>query len=743
MTPLQDLVVVTFAGSMAGAYCAKMFADGGAQVSIVGESALGPHQQDYLYAHCQMAQLHDIDFAAVDVVIESAAPDPLVPAALAHPHLVRVQMSPFGVRGDHAHWKGTDLTDYAASGHAYLYGDPQREPLRGPPEQPAVAAGLYGFVGAMAALLARDRLGTGQTVEIAHVQVMAALHQVTLLRWFMTGDVFCRMGNRYTGQGQPNGPYRCRNGWLSITAVTHQQVESLLGVTGLLDLLDLPEINSVMDFQQHPALLDDPLCDWLSTRTVDEVVELFQAMRIPTAPLLDPGELLHDPQLIDRSFFEPLTGDPATFIPGKPFRTSHQQPAGDSGWRPGPIEEGPLAGLQVLDLARVWAGPLCGRILRDLGAQVVWVEAPWHRGPKEIPQSMLDATRYFPDDDPGEHQWNRNTHFVKYALGKQSLALDLQTPAGQDVLARLVPGSHVLLENFSSRVMPQLGFDEARLHELNPDLIYLTMPGYGRSGPAEHWLAYGSSVDSHAGLSSLIGYPDQTPWKGGVAWPDPIAGLHAASAVLGQLWSSLSSGTGGVTIEAAQFESTVAAIGDQVLASQRKDRYGAQGNRDCRFVAQGVYPCRGDDEWIAISVIDGTGFASISAMFDLDPALAEDHDRFDQALSIITARHVASDLAVQLQQAGIAASKVAKSPDIASDSHLRSRSAWGTIDQPEIGEFTTLVTPIALSATPVRPLAAAPTMGEHNEHVLRAAGFDQSDIVALAAERVIATEPPD
>jgi crotonobetainyl-CoA:carnitine CoA-transferase CaiB-like acyl-CoA transferase len=745
MKALRDIVVVAFAGSIAGAYCAKMFTDGGARVTIIGQSDLGWHQQAYLYANTQSAAIDDIDFATVDVVIESAAPSPLEPRVLQGPHLVRVQISPFGTSSVRSDWLGTDLTDYAASGHAYLYGDPDREPLRGPPDQPAVAAGLYGFVGAMASMLARDRLGRGQTVDISHVQVMAALHQVTLLRWFMTGDVFCRMGNRYTGQGQPNGPYRCSDGWVSITSVTQPQVEGLLAVTGLLHLLDRPEIDSVMDFQRHPDVLDEPLNAWLSTRPVTEVVELFQAMRIPAAPLLDPLELLDDPQLVDRAFFEPLASDPTYVVPGPPFQVSHGQASGNRTWQPGPVHDGPLAGLRVLDLARVWAGPMCARILRDLGAEVIWVEAPWQRGPKSVPQSMVEATRYFPDDDPGERQWNRNAHFVKYALGKQSLALDLQTEAGQQVLARLVPDFHVLLENFSSRVMPQLGFDEDRLHELNPDLTYLTMPGYGRSGPAEHWLAYGSSVDSHAGLSSLIGYADQTPWKGGIAWPDPIAGLHAASAVLSQLWSSLTHNTGGVTIEAAQFESTVAAIGDRVLQAQVDGPFRPNGNRDNRYLAQGVYRCVGDDEWIALSVIDQTALESLCEMcgLDLDPDTTFDHDAFDLAVSAATANRDAVVLAAALQAVGIAASKVAKAPDLVQDPHLRSRSSWGTVNQPEIGPFTALVTPITMSATPIRSLEPAPTLGEHNQQVLTTAGFSPDEIAALAADRIIVTEPPD
>ena len=165
MKPLHDLVVVEVAGAVAGAYCAKMFADGGARVFVVGESSLGPHQQGYLNVDKQTASFEDVDFALVDVVIESSAPEPLTPIAITGDHLIRVQISPFGMTGERSHWKSTDLTDYALNGHSYLYGDPEREPLRGPPDQPAVAAGLYGFVGAMAGMFCFSGLKFGLNVE--------------------------------------------------------------------------------------------------------------------------------------------------------------------------------------------------------------------------------------------------------------------------------------------------------------------------------------------------------------------------------------------------------------------------------------------------------------------------------------------------------------------------------------------------------------------------------------------------
>lgn len=761
MKPLDGLVVVEVAGSMAGAYCTKMFVDAGATVTVVGDGTLDDHQRAYLHTGTtRSASLADIDLRSVDVLIESAAPHPLSPAAIeGHDRLVRVQISPFGRRGERAQWSSTDLTDYAASGHAYLYGDPEREPLQGPPDQPAVASGLFGFIGAMAALLARDRLGRGQTVDVSHVQVMVALHQVTLLRWTLGGRLLRRMGNRYTGQGQPNGPYRCRDGWVSIVGVTEPQVEGLLAVTGLLDLLADPRIGSPLDLQHHPELLDEPLGEWLAEHDTAEVVDLFQAMRIPTAPLLDPLELLADPQLVARGFFRPLPEDPSISIPGPPFTLSHEQSRGSGAWQPGDIADGPLAGLRVLDLARVWAGPFCARLLSDLGADVVWVEAPWGRGPRHVPESVVDATGYFPENRGGDEPWNRNGHMVKYSLGKQSVALDMTTTAGQDAFARLAAQAHVVLENFSPRVMPQFGFDECRLHELNPDLIYLTMPGYGRTGPAENWLAYGSCVDSHAGLSSLIGYPDASPWKGGVAWPDPIAGLHATCAVLSVLWSGQTSGTGGVTIEGAQFESTVAAIGDQIVRAQIDGPFVPVGNRNAEYVAQGVYPCAGDDRWIAISMPDRptfdaacdvlglpTGAAAGAAGGDAEPGGPEhdrfDHDTFDAAVASLTGACDADDLAVRLQAAGVPAAAVTTAPDLLADAHFRSVDAWLTVEQPQVGTFTTAATPLWLSATPPRRPTPAPLLGEHNRQVLAAAGFSADEITSLASDGVLVDRPP-
>jgi len=739
MKRFTDLQIIELGGSIAGAYCGKLFVDRGAHVTVVGPDSLDEYQRTYLQANKTNAD--HFDPAHADVIIESSAGYPLQPTEQGGQHTVRVQLSHFGTSGPYAQWHGTDLTDYALGGHLYLYGDPDRKPLRGPANQPAYAAALYGFVGAMVALMSTEQSGIGQTVDVSHVESMVALHQFTLLRYANTKSVLCRMGNRFTGQGQPNGPYQCADGWVSIAAPAGQQVESLLSVTGLTHLLEHPLINSPMDFQSHPAILDEALNPWLAERTVDDVVDLFQAMRIPAAPVTTMTSLLADPHLGVRDFWE---GSPGRKVPRSPGRLSHKQSSGGRSWqREGP-DRGPLAGLRVLDLTRVWAGPLCTRVLADFGADVVWIEAPGARGPKKIPDSLVEATGFYPDNDQGDCQWNRNTHFVKYALGKRSVVLDLDQAAGREVLAEMIPHYDVIIENYSPRVMPNLGFDENRIHELNPDIVYVTMPGYGRSGPAENWLAYGSSVDSHAGLSSLIGYADASPWKGGVAWPDPITGLHGAAGILTAIWNrEADPEQGGATLENPMIEAMIAVLGDRVLEAQANGNPPSPGNREPSYLAQGVYPCVGDDRWIAISIVDDQDWKALQKLAGLDADLIDDHDRLSEALSEWTVTGDQHHLAIELQQVGIAAAAVLDAAGVMTDPHLKARQAFAELLQPEVGPFITPITPTSLSLTPPTIRRPAPTFGQHNREVLKA-DLDITDerLASLIEAGVITDQPP-
>ena len=197
--------------SVAGAYAGKLFADYGSEVHVKRDG----HDSVANPFFDGSKHISDVDVAAqADVIIQSSSNGPLdVPLEPEHSRQIVLRISPFASQGPYANWKSTDLVDAAIAGHLRLSGDPQREPLNGVPDIVHMAAGVTGFIGALAALMTRARSGHGQVVETSHQEVIAALHQFSLLRYTHNGDILNRMGNRYSGPGTPIGAYECADGW--------------------------------------------------------------------------------------------------------------------------------------------------------------------------------------------------------------------------------------------------------------------------------------------------------------------------------------------------------------------------------------------------------------------------------------------------------------------------------------------------------------------------------------------------
>lgn len=785
---IRDLVVVEYAGSVAGAHAAKLIGDLGATVVCVEPPGGAPLRRDpaqwaaWATSRCTVPSGSNEARAwldRADVVIASSDTGPLAPLADAIPEsCVHLRISPFGDSGPHAGWASTDIVDQAVGGHLYLSGSPDREPICGPSGQAVLAAGIFGAIGAMAALHARATGdGRGQMVEVTHQEALASLHQFTDVRYTHAGNILRRMGNRYAGPGSPIGMYRAGDGSIALTVATAAHGEILLALTGLDHLLELPEITSITDLMVNTEIFDPALEGWLATQTVADTVELFQSARIAAGPVSTMQQVLADPHLEERAWWQEADVDGKRVrFPGPPFRIDGvpwaatpatpvaPAPAAPAASAPAPATPAtatpttprrPLEGLRILDLTRVWAGPLAARILSELGADVVMVEAPWARTARVMPSSYVQASHFFPNDDPLPHPWNRQGFVNKFALTKRSLGLDINTPEGRAVLERLVPNVDVLIENYSPRVMPNLGFSEARLRELNPNLLYVTMPGYGRSGPATDYSAYGPVLDSHAGLTALIGYRDTGPWKCGIAWPDPVAGIHTAFAVLAALWERDDTASAhGRTIEVAQFETAITMIADRLIRAQLDDAEPAVlGNRHPTFAPQGVYRAHGEDSWLALSVTTDEGWRSLCAHTNMPTAWASwsvherfaNHDVIDTHLNTWSSSRPASESASALQAIGIAAAPVADAALLDADPHLRARGYFTALEHPEAGVHAWGPTCAArLSLTPALLARPAPCLGEHNHEVLREwAGLDPDETATLSAAGIVADHPPE
>ena len=410
------------------------------------------------------------------------------------------------------------------------------------------------------------------------------------------------------------------------------------------------------------------------------------------------------------------------------------------------MADGPLRGVRILDLTHVWAGPLATRVLADLGATVVKVEGPMGRGPREF-RGGLPIGGWLEGKPPAE-PWNVNAVFVKLQRNKQSLAIDLKTDAGRDTFLELVAVADVVMENFSARAMPALGLDYARLAAANPRIIYVSMPGFGNSGPYRDRVAFGPSVEPMSGLTTVMGYGPGEPRNTAMALMDPITGVCATAAVVDALRRRERTGQG-AHVEMSLHEGGVAYSGPWLIEVQLPG-YGGDitplGNRHPDMAPHGVYRCAGDDAWVAIACRnDGDWRALCGVVLGLDPdaSVAErrqDHGRIDAAIGAWTASQTKHDAAEVLQQARVPAGPVNITPDMTADPQVEARGFFVPL---EPGPTPIPGNPIKMAGIASDDWTPCPRLGADNRAVLRDwLDYDDNRIEALERAGVVVDKPP-
>ena len=407
------------------------------------------------------------------------------------------------------------------------------------------------------------------------------------------------------------------------------------------------------------------------------------------------------------------------------------------------MADGPLRGVRILDLTHVWAGPLGTRILADLGAEVVKIEAPTGRGPREFPRLSLGG---WIGGTPGEDPWNRLAVFVKLQRNKRSVAIDLKTKAGREAFLELVAVADVVIENFSADAMPALGLDYDALSRANPSIIYMAMPGYGKDGPYRDRVAFGPTVEVMSGLTHVLGYGADEPRNTAIALMDPIAALNAAGAIVTALRERQATGQGSF-IEMSLHESGVAFCGPWLVEHQLGRRVERIGNRHPAMAPHGVYPCSGDDAWVAIACrndADWRGVCSvIGAALDPTASLADrraQSDALDETIAAWTASRTKQDATAELQAAGVPAGPVNITPDMTADPQVRERGFFVPI---EPGPTPVPGNPIKMDGIGSDDWTPCPTLGADNAAVLRDwLGYDDERIREMERAGVLADKPP-
>jgi crotonobetainyl-CoA:carnitine CoA-transferase CaiB-like acyl-CoA transferase len=727
--------VVDLASDVGGRFAGKLLAMSGLRVVRPRDSRLAPRTPDeeaplavYLDAYREMVSCDGPDalsalVAGEDLVLlsfdrgrfaglVSEAWVERLPATC-----IQVTTSTFGTRGPYAGFRGGPLADWAAGGYLAITGEPDRAPLIGPENLCSYITGYTAAIAAEAALRHRHRTGIGARVDVCAMEAMLSVHQSTFSR--MAAGIVRERTGRYT-EVYPLVVRSCRDGYVSLGVVTDAEFDRLAIAFGREDLCTDSRFQDKDARWDHRDELDLEFDRFLRVHDAEQVIRILEEHGVAAAKVAEASDVLGNPQLAYRRFWDcPHGPNRAARMPGNPLPPARRSCKGARGG-PDPAaayhhaESLPLDGVVVLDFTAFWAGPSATRWLADLGAQVIWVERPHSR--IDVSSTTTDTTALV------QHLFH-----LKMNRNKQSVILDLDVPADRNVARRLAADADVLVENFRPGVMDRLGLGPLELCDSYPSLVYVSLSGFGWAGPWSGRRSYGPSIEAASSIEGRTGYPDGEPLRLGHTLPDGTAGLAGALAALRGLRERVESGRGG-WFDISQLEVYTAMSGeDLLLASMSGQPLPRIGNRSRYGAVQGVYPCRGDDEWIAIRLADQDDVWRLGKAADLAglspalPASPSDHDAFDALIATYTVNHDKHELTARLQEAGTEAFAVLKPPELLADTHLRRRGYLLEVPFEE-GRVVLPGSPLHADPPLVNPHGPAPRFGEHTGTVLRGIG---------------------
>ena len=389
--------------------------------------------------------------------------------------------------------------------------------------------------------------------------------------------------------------------------------------------------------------------------------------------------------------------------------------------------QGILQNIRILDFTWVLAGPYATRILADFGAKVIKVQPLLPEAEDKFSQGYYNT-------------WNRN---------KLGITLNLNKPEGTALAKRLVAISDVVVENFTPRVMANWGLDYPSLKKIKPDIIMLSMSTMGNTGPWQDYTGFGPTVQAFSGITYLISFPGKPPIGLGYSYADHIAGLIACLALLGAMEYRHRTGEGQY-IDVSEVEAMSSLLGSAILDYTVNGReVEPVGNSSTQAAPHGVYRCRGDDRWCAITVFNDDEWQGFKRALG-NPQWTEDErfatlssrlknaDELDRLVAEWTSEHTAEEVMARLQKEGVAAGAVQDASDLANDPQLKARGFFVELEHSELGKTISDATPIKLSDTPAGYSRAAPTLGQDNNYVYKQLlGMSEDELAELKKQGII------
>lgn len=708
-------------------------------------------------------RLHEL-LAHSDVVIQSSLPGEGFDAdalAARHPHLVVTSITPYGLRSPWATREATDVVLAATGTIAFKAGSPEKYPLCPPASFVDDGTSCAFAFGILAALWQ----GVGQVLDCSVNDAIANMSDWSLsntsIRMLVGEDV--REVRNGAGPLWPS--LRCKDGFVRVVILSPRQWHAMRAWLGEPDYLQDPSLDGLPG---RLALMDsviNPLIEELfADRTMADISTEAQARGIVCTPLALPADVLASEHFQARGSLVELELGPGVTAPipsgflevdgeragprvGPPGVGQHtEQVFGDLGVRraaPGDDAAGrlPLAGLRVADFGHGGVGVEIGRMFAEYGADVLKIES-----------------RSYPDFIRIQTGAEMTPSFASSSRSKRAFGVNAKRPEGHDVLVELVKHCDVVIENNSTGVMDQLGLGYSTLHAANPGVVMLSSQLMGSRGPWADFRGYGPSTRAAGGIEMLWNYDDQDAPAGGASiFPDHLCGrIGALGAMAGLLARRRGDGTG-AHVELAQVEATIGIVGDLLTKEALEPgSVRATGNRRDRGVPWGLFPCEGDERWVAITVRDDREWDALVELMGAPawataPALATAAGRraavgdVEAGVRAWTSGLRREEVAARCQAAGIPSGEVLAALDTLTNEHYVATGFAVEVAQPGNVVDTILLDGPGFTGSKMAPpvITAAPKVGEHTRQVCRdLLGMPEDEIERLVADVVLEVTPP-
>jgi crotonobetainyl-CoA:carnitine CoA-transferase CaiB-like acyl-CoA transferase len=803
MQGLEGVKVLELGTMVSAAYATKLMADLGADIVKVEEPQGDPARQRgpfpdgvvdpeksglFLYLNTnkrgvtldlphQQSELHRLVRWA-DVLVHNYPPPAMATRGIAYdifrelnPRLVMCSITPFGLTGPHKDYHAYELTLAHAGGWAWLSPGasdrPDLPPLKAFGQQCDFQGGIAAATATLAAYTRALSTGVSEHIDLSVQAFIASFLEQAIVYYSYLGRVASRLGQHYM---YPWGMYECQDGLIFLVCPEEDQWERLVELMGNPEWARWDIFSGRTNRIKNQDALKVYVEEWTRQWQVEDLFHAGQARRLCFAPVLTMAGLARQEQLRARHFFIDVTHPRAGTLThfGAPYQLHEpwwqlRRPAPLLGEHteevlsyessvvssPHPIPSTqplasstrlPLEGLRVVDFSWVWAGPYCTMHLAYLGAEVIKIES----------QAHLDLMRRLPIAPKGvKPTYDASGPFNQWNQSKKSMQLNLRKAEGLALAKQLIQHSDVVIDNFATGVMEDMGLSYEELTKLKPDLIVVSISGYGHTGPLKEYMGYGPAIPPLTGLSALTGYHNGPPQELGVSIGDPNAGITAAAAICAALAARKRTGRGQYIDVALWSAATVLAAEGWMEYAMNGTEMPRQGNRDVWMAPHNCFRCRGEDAWVAIACgTEGEWRALCQVMGQ--PQLADDprfrtvsdrkthEDELEQCLTAWTTQHDRWEITRQLQAVGVAAFPSMSSKDLVEDVHLNGRGFFTRLPHLQVGTQTHTGIPWIFTNAPNGVRSPAPLLGQHTDEVLRdVLRYTDEDIARLREQQVL------